>query len=177
VKKILYTIVILGGVGGFFLFSTPGLDTLKRLPDGHKEATWAPFMYYNIARLHASMGRQEKAAEIYEQMLDMYDTNPGRKSKATFVDNKVSRHYMPYALFRLAVCKEKMADTEYNLYTSNHGQGNEKDANENLALSLTHYDEAKRLYQEFVNNFNDNALYSDANRRLNELRVKTENGQ
>ena len=56
-KKILYTVVILGGLAAFFLFSSPGLDLLKRVPDKDQDASWAPFMYYNIGRLHEAAGR------------------------------------------------------------------------------------------------------------------------
>lgn len=174
-KKTLYTLVILGGLIGFFLFTTPGLDTLKRLPDAHKDASWAPFLYYNIARIHADLGRTDKAEEIYEQMLNVYDDDFMRKGKcAPFVRNELSRHYMPYVLFRCGTCYEKTADNEYNLYTVQHSQGNEKEAGDNLDKARKDYATATNLFSEFIDRFRDHPLYSEANRHHNETETKYE---
>ena len=168
-KKILYTIVILGGLIGFFFFSTPGLNILKGLPDAHKGASWAPFAYYNIARLREAMGRLERAGETYQQMLDTYDAN---RNTTAFVKNNLSRHYVPYALFRRAVCLEKLGDNEYNQYTGEHAKGQETEAYKSLALSEDHYGQAYLLFREFVYNYNDHKLYSEANRHLNDIQIK-----
>ena len=172
-KKILLTLIILGGLIVFFLLTTPGLDTLKRLPDAHKDASWAPFTYYNIARIQAGMGRTTKAAEIYEQMLNIYDDDYLRKGQyAPFVKNELSKHYMPYALFQCGSCYERTADNEYNLYTVQRKQGQDKEAAESLDKARKDYDKAMDLFNEFIDRFNYHPLYSEANRLHNEAETK-----
>jgi len=169
-KKILYTIVILGALAGFFLFSSPGLDTLKQLPDSQPEAMWAPFMYYNIARLHESMGRHDTAAEIYDQMLNIYDSDYRKKSE--YVEHELSKHYIPYALYRKGLCWKVMGDNEYNRSTKQSSEGKEEEARESRELSRKHYREACRIFREFVNRYAFHKLYSDANRLYSETEIK-----
>ena len=168
-KKILYTIVILGAATGFFLFSAPGLDILKKAPDSNREATWAPFMYYNIARLHESMGRHDTAVEIYDEMLKTYDRD--RRRSGQFVEHDLSRHYVPYALYRKGICLKKMGDKEYARASAQRSEGKSKEAEESAALSEKYHTQACRIFREFIDKYVRHKLYPEANRLYNELQI------
>lgn len=167
-KKILYIIVFLAGVAGFFLFSSPGLDILKGLPESHRKAIWAPFAFYNIGRLHESMGRYDSALEMYDEMLKTYD----RRKSGQYVEHELSKHYTPYALYRKGVCLKKMGDQEYNLSVSLRKEGKNDEAAESLRLSRRSHQDASLVFREFIDKHAYHKLYPDANRLYSELQAE-----
>lgn len=167
-KKLLYTIIVLGGAAGFFLFSSPGLDILKGLPESNRKAVWAPFAFYNIGRLHEGMGRYDSAMEMYDEMLKTYD----RRRSGQYVEHELSKHYIPYTLYRKGVCLKKMGDQEYNLSTSLRREGKNDEAAESQRLSKKHYQDASQIFREFIDKHAYHKLYPDANRLYSELQVE-----
>jgi hypothetical protein len=170
-KKTIIIALLVLAVLCFFLFSEPWLDLIKRLPDSNKGASWAPFAYYYISRLHAVVGRHERVVEICRLMQETY----GDEKSASYIKSENGRYYMPAALFYEATSLEALADGELNDADKLRAKGDSTGHAENADKALEHLYAAQDCLETFTDNYTYDELYSDANKHLNRIRVKLSN--
>ncbi len=159
-RRFIIITLLVGILIVFFLFSDSGLQAIQSIADSNRDASWAPLVYYDIAKLHASAGRYERSIEVYDVIIKTYWYNDSDE----YVENEYGEHYAAYAFFYKAVNLERIAKTRMNeAYTAR--QGGDPDVYEQLkAEALGLYRDAQITYLEFMNKFGlIHELYSKAN--------------
>ncbi len=163
-KRLIIILIVLFVVFGFFLFTEPGLDILQGIPDSNRGASWAPFAYYYISRLHSVVGRHERSIEICGLIQKSYWKEMG---DASYIENEYGMYYVPAALYYEGVGQEALGDVELAEADKRRAKGDDAGADAYRLKAQRYYANARECFLSFTDNFNLHELYPKANRRLN----------